>query len=138
MCHYLRGTTSELLGILAGDPRVLASVTGPTLSVTKVYAFGGSATVDALDAFAGRSTFVGVEVTETPISRTDNGCVALTLVCQSEVFASVSNVFLILRLTGGWHVEGSKVIVATGGSQGAVGGIVTCCHEQPGVRASGK
>ena len=109
MYHYLRGTTGELLGVLACDPRVRARVTGPTLSAPEVFMFGDSATVDALDAGAGRSTFVDVEVAAAPVSRTDDGCVALTSGCESEVLAPVCYVFLIFSLTGGWRVENSGV-----------------------------
>ena len=137
MYHHLRGTTGELLGVLACDLLVRARVTGPTQSAAKVFTFGTSATVEALEAGAGRSTFVDVELAAAPVSGTDDGCVALTSGCKSEVLAPVCNVLLIISFTGGWRVKDSDVRVATGGSQGAVGGIVTGCHERRGVRASG-
>ena len=130
MYHHLRGTTGELLGVLACDLLVRARVTGPTQSAAKVFTFGTSATVEALEAGAGRSTFVDVEEAAAPVSRTDDSCVALTTGCESEGLAPDCNVFLIFSLTGGWRVENSDVRVATGGSQGAVGGIVTGCHER--------
>ena len=42
MYHYLGGNVGELLGVLAGDIRVLARVTGLELIVAELFASAGS------------------------------------------------------------------------------------------------
>ena len=50
----MRGTSGELLGVLAGDPRIRTRVCGPALSVAELFASTGSELVEDNDALPGR------------------------------------------------------------------------------------
>ena len=95
MYHYLGDTGNKLPGVLAGDIRVRARITGPELIAAELFASAGEMLVDKMDALQGRSRSIGsgVEEAAAPANKTDDGCAKLNSGSCSEVSAPVVRCF---------------------------------------------